>query len=69
MKPGFNPWVREDSLEKGMATHFSILVWRILWTDETSGLQSMGGDKQLNMTAWLNTHTGCIVQLYQSAIT
>ena len=33
---------REDPLEKGMATHSSILVWRIPWTGETGGLQSMG---------------------------
>ena len=33
---------REDPLEKGMATHFSILVWRIPWTEEPGGLQSMG---------------------------
>ena len=32
----------EDSLEKGTATHCSILVWRIPWTEESSGLQSMG---------------------------
>ena len=31
----------EDPLEKGMATHSSILAWRIPWT-ETGGLQSMG---------------------------
>ena len=31
----------EDSLEKGMATHSSILVWRILWTEEPGRLQSM----------------------------
>ena len=29
-------------LEKGMATHFSILAWRIPWTEEPGGLQSMG---------------------------
>ena len=33
---------QEDSLEKGMATYSSILAWRILWTEEPSGLQSMG---------------------------
>ena len=33
---------QEDSLEKGMVTHSSILVWRIPWTEEPSGLQSMG---------------------------
>ena len=30
----------EDPLEKGMATHFSILAWRIPWTEEPGGLQS-----------------------------
>ena len=33
---------QEDPLEKGMATHSSILAWRIPWTDEPSGLQAMG---------------------------
>ena len=33
---------REDALEKGMATHSSILTWRIPWTEEPGGLQSMG---------------------------
>ena len=32
----------EDPLEKGMATHSSILVWRAPWTEEAGGLQSMG---------------------------
>ena len=32
----------EDPLEKKMATHFSILAWEILWTEEPGGLQSMG---------------------------
>ena len=32
----------EDPLEKGMATHSSILVWIIPWTEEPGGLQSMG---------------------------
>ena len=31
----------EDPLEKGMATHSSILAWRIPWTEESGGLQSM----------------------------
>ena len=39
-------WVQslgwEDALEKGMATHSSILAWRIPWTGEPGGLQSMG---------------------------
>ena len=33
---------QEDPLEEGMATHFSILAWRIPWTEEPSGLQSIG---------------------------
>ena len=32
----------EDPLEKGMATHSSILAWRMPWTEEPGGLQSMG---------------------------
>ena len=39
-------WVRflgrEDPLEKEMATHSSILAWRISWTEEPGGLQSTG---------------------------
>ena len=39
-------WVQsmewEDSLEKGMATHSSILAWRIPWTEEPGGLQPRG---------------------------
>ena len=33
---------REDPLERGMATHSSILAWKIPWTEEPDGLQSMG---------------------------
>ena len=33
---------QEDLLEEEMATHFSILAWRIPWTGEPGGLQSMG---------------------------
>ena len=35
---------REDPLEEGMATHSSILAWRIPWTEEPGGLQSMESD-------------------------
>ena len=45
-------WVQyldgENPLEKGMATHSSILTWRIPWTEEAGGLQSMG-QKELDM--------------------
>ena len=33
---------QEDALEKGMAVHSSILAWRIPWTEEPGGLQSVG---------------------------
>ena len=33
---------QEDPLEKGMATHSSILAWKIPWIEEPGGLQSMG---------------------------
>ena len=39
------PLGREDTLEKEMATHSSILAWRIPWTEEHDGLQSMGLQK------------------------
>ena len=39
---GFDPWVGKIPLEKGMATHTSILAWRIPCTKEPGGLQSMG---------------------------
>ena len=35
----------EDPLEKGMATHSSIPAWRIPWTEEPGGLQSMGSQR------------------------
>ena len=42
-------WVRslgqEDPLEKEMATHSSILAWKIPWTEEPGGLQPMGLQK------------------------
>ena len=36
---------REDPLEEGMATHSSILAWRISWTKEPGRLQSMGSHR------------------------
>ena len=37
---------REDPLEKGMAIHSSILAWRIPWTEDPGGLQSMGSQTE-----------------------
>ena len=49
-------WVRslgqEDPLEKGMTTHSSILAWRIQWTEEPGGLQSMGSPSRTRLRDW-----------------
>ena len=39
----------EDALEKGMATHSSILAWRIPWTEEPGGLQPMGSQSRTRL--------------------
>ena len=53
-------WVRslgqEDPLEEGMAAHASILVWRIPWTEEPGGLQSMGVAKSGTQLKQLSMH-------------
>ena len=41
-RPGFDPWVGKIPLDEGMATHSSILNWRIPWTEESGGLQPIG---------------------------
>ena len=46
----------EDLLEKEMATHSSILAWRIPWSEEPGGPQSMGS-QELDMTERLSTHS------------
>ena len=45
---------REDPLEEGMATHLSILAWRIPWTEEPGRLQSIGLQSQTQLK-WLST--------------
>ena len=46
---------QEEPLEKEMATHSSILAWRIPWTEELGGLQSTG-HKELDTTERLHFH-------------
>ena len=46
---------QEDPLEESMATHSSIYAWRIPWTEEPSGLQSIGLQSQTRLK-WLSTH-------------
>ena len=40
----------EDTLEKRVATHSSVLAWEITWTEEPGGLESLGGHKESHMT-------------------
>ena len=40
----------DNPLEEGMATHFSILAWRIPWTEEPGGLQSMELQSQTRLS-------------------
>ena len=52
----------EDPLEEGMATHSSILTWRIPWMEEPGGPQSIG-HKESNMTEWLTlSHLTCLLR-------
>ena len=70
-------WVQslgwEDPLEEEMATHASILAWKIPWTEEPGGLQSVGrgwwgkGHNELNMTEQL-VHIWPQLTLYSFAL-
>ena len=53
--PGLIPG-GEDPLEKGIATHSSILAWRIPWTEEPGGLQVIGSQR-VGHNCVPNTHT------------
>ena len=60
-KTGVQSLGQEDLLEKGMATYSSVLSWRITWTEEPGGLQSMGSqgvrnDRTTNMDSFNNLH-------------
>ena len=58
-------WVRslgqEDPLEKEMATHSSILAWRIPWTEEPGGLWSMGSQSRTRLSNFTFTFTFCFI--------
>ena len=47
---------QEDPLEQGMATHSSVLAWRIPWTEEPGGLHSPWGCKELDSTELIWQH-------------
>ena len=59
-------WVQslgwEDPLEKDMATHSSILAWRIPWTEEPDGLQSM--ESQRDGHDWATSHTHGMINIW-----
>ena len=48
---------QEDPLEEEMATHPSILAWRIPWTEESRGLQSIQSQRIRTLLKQLSTHT------------
>ena len=45
----------EDPLEEEMATHFSILAWRIPWTEEPGGQQFMGSQSRIELSMQVHT--------------
>ena len=57
----WDTWVlslgQEDPLEKEIATHSSILAWRIPWTEEPAGLQSMGSQSRTQLSDFTFTFT------------
>ena len=58
---------REDCLEKEMVTHSSILAWKIPWTEESGGLQSMGPkelDKTEHLTKYIYIYTHTHTHIY-----
>ena len=52
---------QEDLLKKGMATHTSILAWRILRTEEPGGLQSTGSQRVRTRLGNTDALAGCVV--------
>ena len=55
--------VWEDSLQRGMATHYSISAWRIPWMEEPGGLQSMGSQRVGRDSGYAHTLSSSIVQV------
>ena len=57
---------RDDPLEEGVATHSSILAWRIPWTEDHGGLQSMGLQRVRHDLAIEHAHTSiCYLSVYR----
>ena len=51
-----DPWVGKDPLEKEMEIHSSIFAWKIPWTEELDGLQSMGSQSQTQLSDLSTKH-------------
>ena len=58
----------EDPLKKGIVTAFCILVWKIPWTEEPGGLQSMGPQWAGHDRAHTHTHTHIYIKLSQFGV-
>ena len=54
----------EDPLEESMATHSSILAWRIPWTEEPDRLQSMGSHSRTGLSNLAHTCSHALIQFY-----
>ena len=63
----FNPWVRKMSWLKELATNSSILAWKIPWTEELGGLQSMGLQKSQIQQNSRHGKQKSIVSLYTNS--
>ena len=60
---------QEDPLKKGMATHFNILPWRILWTEEPDGLQSLTrNDSDATEHSTYEEHPWCLFSVRSSLV-
>ena len=61
---------REDPLEKGMTSLSSILAWKIPWTEEPGGLQSLGSQSQTRLVTYMPHHSrnqrSFVKQLYSN---
>ena len=57
---------QEDPLEKEMATHSSILAWRIPWTEEPGGLQSMDSQSWTRLSDFTSLHFIIIISVFSS---
>ena len=53
---------QEDPMERGMANYSSVLAWRIPWTEEPGGLQSMGSQRVGHGWA-ADTHSPCVLHM------